>query len=38
MLITGGSGLHFRALVDPMSFAPTDPDLRESWKEPQSTR
>lgn len=28
MLITGGSGLHFRALVDPMSFAPTDPELR----------
>ena len=28
MLITGGSGLHFRALVDPMSFAPTDPGLR----------
>ena len=28
MLITGGSGLHFRALVDPMSFAPTDPALR----------
>lgn len=28
MLITGGSGLHFRALVDPMSFAPTEPGLR----------
>ena len=28
ILITGGSGLHFRALVDPMSFAPTDPELR----------
>lgn len=28
-LITGGSGLHFRALVDPMSFAPTDAELRE---------
>lgn len=28
MVITGGSGLHFRALVDPMSFAPTDPQLR----------
>lgn len=28
MIITGGSGLHFRALVDPMSFAPTDPNLR----------
>lgn len=29
LIITGGSGLHFRALVDPMSFAPTDPGLRE---------
>lgn len=28
LIITGGSGLHFRALVDPMSFAPTDPELR----------
>ena len=28
IIITGGSGLHFRALVDPMSFAPTDTDLR----------
>lgn len=28
VIITGGSGLHFRALVDPMSFAPTDPELR----------
>ena len=28
MIITGGSGLHFRALVDPMSFAPTDPAMR----------
>lgn len=27
-LIVGGSGLHFRAIVDPMSFAPTDADLR----------
>lgn len=27
-IIVGGSGLHFRALVDPMSFAPTDPALR----------
>jgi tRNA dimethylallyltransferase len=29
ILITGGSGLHFRSLVDPMTFAPTDPELRE---------
>lgn len=28
MVISGGSGLHFRALVDPMSFAPTDALLR----------
>ena len=33
MIITGGSGLHFRALVDPMSFAPTDPDLRAELEE-----
>lgn len=28
LIITGGSGLHFRSLVDPMTFAPTDSDLR----------
>lgn len=28
LIVTGGSGLHFRALVDPMSFAPTDEGLR----------
>jgi tRNA dimethylallyltransferase len=28
VVISGGSGLHFRALVDPLSFAPTDPDVR----------
>jgi len=28
LVITGGSGLHFRALVDPMSFAPTDRAMR----------
>lgn len=28
LIISGGSGLHFRSLVDPMSFAPTDPVLR----------
>jgi tRNA dimethylallyltransferase len=33
MLITGGSGLHFRALVDPMSFAPTDPELRRELEQ-----
>jgi tRNA dimethylallyltransferase len=30
-LITGGSGLHFRAVVDPMSFAPTDPVVRAGF-------
>lgn len=29
-VITGGSGLHFRALVDPMSFAPTDSGIRDA--------
>lgn len=28
IIIAGGSGLHFRSLVDPMSFAPTDGQLR----------
>ncbi len=28
LVIAGGSGLHFRALVDPMNFAPTDRGLR----------
>lgn len=28
LVIAGGSGLHFRALVDPMTFAPTDSSLR----------
>jgi tRNA dimethylallyltransferase len=28
LIVTGGSGLHFRALVDPMSFAPTDASVR----------
>ena len=27
--IVGGSGFHFRAIVDPMEFPPTDPELRE---------
>ncbi len=27
-LIVGGSGLHFRALVDPLRFQPTDPAVR----------
>lgn len=28
VIIVGGSGLHFRAIVDPLEFAPTDPDVR----------
>ena len=27
-LVVGGSGLHFRSVVDPMDFAPTDAELR----------
>ena len=33
VLITGGSGLHFRAVVDPMSFAPTDQRVRAELEE-----
>jgi tRNA dimethylallyltransferase len=28
VLVVGGSGLHFRSIVDPLEFPPTDPDLR----------
>lgn len=28
VLIVGGSGLHFRSVVDPMTFAPSDPEVR----------
>ncbi len=28
MLIVGGSGLHFRAIVDPLEFPPSDPEVR----------
>jgi tRNA dimethylallyltransferase len=28
VLVVGGSGLHYRALVDPLDFPPTDPGLR----------
>lgn len=28
LIIAGGSGLHFRSLVDPLTFAPTDAELR----------
>ena len=30
LVISGGSGLHFRALVDPMSFAPSDRLLKRA--------
>jgi len=28
-VLTGGSGLYFRAVVDPLRFPPTDPEVRE---------
>lgn len=28
IVVAGGSGMHFRSLVDPMEFPPTDSDLR----------
>jgi tRNA dimethylallyltransferase len=30
VLIVGGSGLHFRALVDPLEFPPHDPEVRRA--------
>ncbi len=36
VIVTGGSGLHFRALVDPLSFAPTDPELRSELEATES--
>ena len=33
LILSGGSGLHFRALVDPMSFAPTDDQMRADLEE-----
>ena len=33
VVIAGGSGLHFRAVVDPMTFAPTDAGLRAELEE-----
>jgi tRNA dimethylallyltransferase len=29
-IVAGGSGLHFRALVDPLTFPPTDPEVRSA--------
>jgi tRNA dimethylallyltransferase len=31
-LIVGGSGLHFRALVDPLDFPPHDPEVRREME------
>lgn len=33
VLIVGGSGLHFRSLVDPLEFPPTDEDVRAAIEE-----
>lgn len=33
LVIAGGSGLHYRALVDPLSFAPTDASLRRELED-----
>lgn len=33
VIICGGSGLHFRAIVDPMTFAPTDRELRATLEQ-----
>jgi len=33
VVIAGGSGLHFRAVVDPLTFAPTDAVLRKELEE-----
>jgi tRNA dimethylallyltransferase len=33
VIVAGGSGLHFRSVVDPLSFPPTDAGLRERLEE-----
>lgn len=33
LIVSGGSGLHFRALVDPLTFAPTDPGVRDELEQ-----
>jgi tRNA dimethylallyltransferase len=33
VIVAGGSGLHFRAVVDPMTFAPTDATVRAALEE-----
>ncbi len=33
IMVVGGSGLHFRSIVDPLTFAPHDPDVRAALSE-----
>ena len=33
VIVAGGSGLHYRAIVDPLTFAPTDAGLRSALEE-----
>ena len=33
ILVVGGSGLHFRSIVDPLTFAPHDPEVRRVLSE-----
>ncbi len=33
IVVVGGSGLHFRSIVDPLTFAPHDPDVRAALTE-----
>ncbi len=33
VIVVGGSGLHFRSVVDPMTFAPSDPGVRAELDE-----
>ena len=36
LVVTGGSGLHFRSLVDPMQFSPTDTQLKKELEKMDS--
>ncbi len=33
VFLVGGSGLHFRSIVDPLEFPPTDPELRQELEQ-----
>ena len=33
IMVVGGSGLHFRSIVDPLTFAPHDPEVRTALSE-----